>query len=162
MPLGLIGTMNEFINLLGQETGGLIARWLMFIVHHYDHIDVEVTMEYEDHWLVEVAESIPANNYEEYFAWYRNTPLDHEDYHPRKNDETLAEIRPLGNLAFVLFTTLSWEPWFPPKILAYLYAISDQRAEEVDPLRTTMELDGIDQTLDLLGRRGLFRIVINP
>jgi len=161
MPRGLIRTINEFITLFGQEGGGLIARWLMFIVNHYEHIDVEVPYAYEDHWLVEIAESIPTE-FEAYHDWYYNTPWDKEDYHPRKNDETLAEIQPLGNQAFLLFTTLSGEPWFPCKIVAYLYAISDQRGDDAYPLRTAMELEGINETLDLYGRRGLFRIVINP
>ena len=37
--------------------------------------------------------------------------------------------KPSARHAFMLYTTLSGEPWFPCQILAYLYAVSDQRKQ---------------------------------
>lgn len=159
MPLGLVRTIERFFILYGQRRGKMIARWLVFLLSNYGQIQVRVPEEYQDHWLVEIASTVPTN-YEEYMEWYNGLPADHKDFHPLKNEETLEDVRLLARHAFLLYTTLSGESWFPCQVLAYLYAISDQGGDD-DYAWMDMDLDTIDEALDLFGRRGLFVNVIN-
>jgi len=158
MPKGFVGTVEEFYRLYGSRGATEIARWLSFILINNNDLHVEVPEEHRDHWLVKIARSVPTEDEEEYDDWLDD--LDDDDSHPLKNDETLEEIRPLGVHAFIFFTTLAYEPWFPREILAYLYAISDHRA---DPRYTHMHmpLASAGSVLDIFGRDGLFKIVMD-
>jgi len=159
MPAGLVETIGRFFDLYGQRRGMMIARWLVFLLRNYGQIQVRVPEIYMDHWLVEIAASVPAN-YDEYMEWYNSQPAGHKDYHPLKNEDTLEEVRLLARHAHLMYTILSGESWFPCQVLAYLYAISDQRGDE-EYAWADMDLDSIDEVLDLFGRRGLFVITIN-
>ena len=128
MPVYLIRTVETFFILYGERRGKMIARWLVFILSHYGQIQVRVPEAYQDHWLVEIAASVPTE-YEEYIEWYDGLPVNHKDYHPCKNAKTLAEVRLLVRHAYLLYTTLSGESWFPCQVLAYL-SISDQRGND--------------------------------
>ena len=114
-------------------------------------------MEHNNHWLVQIARSVPTE-IDKFNEWLDN--LEEDDYHPLKNEETLAEVRPLGLHAFMLYTTLAAEPWFPREILAYLYAISDQRGDD-EYTRMDIDLESTGNVLDLFGREGLFKIVMD-
>ena len=157
MPKGFVGTVEEFYHVYGARGATEIARWLAFILVNNNDVHVEVPSKYSDHWLVKIARSVPMDK-EEFDEWVEG--LEEDDYHPLKNEETLAEIRPLGQHAFIIYTTLIDEPWFPREILAYLYAISDQRADD-GYTRMDMNLDSAGCVLDIFGRSGLFKIVMD-
>ena len=110
MPVGLVRTIGKFFNLYGHRGGLLIARWLVFLISHYNCIQAEITL--------------------------------------------------VARHAFILYTTLSGEPWFPCQILAYLYAVSDQRGDN-QYNKIDMDLESIEDVLDLFGRGCLFKVEIN-
>ena len=158
MAKGFLRTVEEFYHLYGARGATQIARWLAFILVNNNDLHVEVPAEQSDHWLVQIARSVPTEDEDEFDDWLDD--LDDDDYHPLKSEETLAEIRPLGVHAFIFFTTLMGEPWFPREILAYLYAISDHSADS-RYTRMDMNLESAGCVLDIFGRDGLFKIVMD-
>ena len=102
MPAGLVETIGRFFDLYGQRRGMMIARWLVFLLRNYGQVQVRVPAEYMDHWLVEIASSVPTD-YDEYMEWYNSQPAGHKDYHPLKNEDTLEEVRLLARHAHLIW-----------------------------------------------------------